>query len=80
VKINVYRLDWHTVTFNSEGKETSRTSPQQSKVAAVDLPTAVASLPEQPKGTRVVLIQSHVLQHDITFGSKVEAEPGAKKA
>jgi hypothetical protein len=79
MKISVFRIDWYTVTEDEKGKEIRRTSPQQSKVAGVDLPTAMLALPSQAKGTHIVLIQSHVLQHDITFGGKVEPEPGAKK-
>jgi hypothetical protein len=74
MKISVFRITYHTITRDKAGKETNRTSPEVTIVAAKNLDEAKESLPANG-----VLIQSQTLNHDITFVGKIDKAPGAKR-
>lgn len=65
---------YHTIKSDQEGREISRTSPVTVVVAGKNIEEAKKCLP--PNG---VLIQSHTLQHNITFYGEIEDPPGAKR-
>lgn len=91
MRINVYKLTYHTIRFAlqdvkdgvtvtvKKDAELSRTSPETAVVAAQTLDEAVSQLPNREAGVKNVLLSSQMLQHDIPFQEKVNALPQAKQ-
>lgn len=71
MKINVYRMDYHTITVDEHGAEKSRTSPTRATIGATSLDEAFASLPRPASpSTRNVLTQSHITAHGVELAAK----------
>lgn len=78
MKINLYRVSYHTIRHDEEGREISRTSPETVMVAAKDMEQVFESLPKPSSAdVKNVIVQTHVMYHDITFAGTVEHAPAA---